>query len=295
MTTSWSLTGTAIVQGIAEPSGAYWAAQMQAYGTPIAAGVQAGCGGARLGELPIFDLVEQAVAATGAIATSILFTHPYDTLDAAREAIDAGIRQLVLANGDLPPLDLFHLKRHAAAVGARLLGPGGAGLIVPGKLAWGAIATDCYAPGSIALLSRSSGLLDEVAAELTRAGWGQSLAVELGAGAALGSDLAAWLSHLAEDSNTAAIVLIEQHLTDTTAAALAARSCGKPLAAYVAGQTIAPRPLLQEAATELASQFVMPTPHTSTAKEKLAAYQKKRIPVAQRPDQLAEWLSKLLK
>ncbi|NJO20832.1 MAG: hypothetical protein HC838_13415 [Spirulinaceae cyanobacterium RM2_2_10] len=103
MTSSWSLTGNAIVQGIAEPAGTYWAAQMHAYGTPIVAGVHAGHGGDCVGEIPVFDLVEQVLQVVGGVTTSILFTHPYATLDAALEAIAAGVRQLILATRDLPP------------------------------------------------------------------------------------------------------------------------------------------------------------------------------------------------
>ena len=295
MTSSWSLTGNAIIQGIAEPPGAYWAAQMQAYGTPIVAGVQAGRGGDRLGEIPIFDLVEQAVQAAPDVTTSILFNSPYEALDAGLEAIAAGLRQLILTTPDLPPLDLLRLRDQAAAAGTRILGPGGAGVIVPGKLAWGALATDCYSPGAIALLSRSHGLLDELASELSRAGLGQSLAVELGSGASLGSEAEAWLPLLAADPSTEAIVLIEQHLLDShTATTLSTQALPKPLLAYITGQTITAERPPQEAATEIASQFVQPAPHTSTAKQKIAAYKKARVPVARHPTQLIKLLHQQL-
>ncbi len=296
MTCLWSLSGNAIVQGIAEPAGTYWAEQMQAYGTPLVAGVSAGYGGDRLGGVPVFDLVEQALAATATVTTSIIFSNPYQALDDAREAIAAGIRQLVLATSDLPPLDMLQLLEQATATETRLLGPGQAGIILPGQLMWGMLATECYQPGKIALLSRSQGLLDELAAELTNAGFGQSLAVELGGGATLGSQTHDWLPWLARDRDTQAIALIEHHLSDTRAAAeFIPKTLDKPLVAYVAGHTIAPSEPPQEAAAQIASQFVAPSPHTNTAAAKIAAYQKARIPVAQQPAQLAELLDKALK
>ncbi|NJO20833.1 MAG: hypothetical protein HC838_13420 [Spirulinaceae cyanobacterium RM2_2_10] len=177
-----------------------------------------------------------------------------------------------------------------------MLGPGSAGLIVPGKFLWGAIAADCYDCGNIALLSRSDGLLDELAAELTRAGLGQSLAVELGIGATLGSQVDDWLPLLVADPNTEVIVLVEQHLTDTRAAAAALPQYSpKPIVAYVAGQQLPTAPPTQEAATQIVSQFVTSTPHTSTAAEKLAAYKKLGVPVARYPAQLAELLHQRLK
>ena len=78
-----------LVQGMTEPISSTHVARMKAYGTNIVAAVSPGEGGQTLEELPVFDLVEQAIAQVGTIDTTIILVPPYQVLDAALEAIAA--------------------------------------------------------------------------------------------------------------------------------------------------------------------------------------------------------------
>jgi succinyl-CoA synthetase alpha subunit len=68
--------------------------EMLAYGTNIVAEVAAGRGGQSQGQIPVFDLVEQAQAELEQMDVAIIFNSPWQVLDAALEAITAGIEPL---------------------------------------------------------------------------------------------------------------------------------------------------------------------------------------------------------
>ncbi|MCU0518348.1 MAG: CoA-binding protein, partial [Oscillatoria sp. Prado101] len=76
-----------LIQGITQPFAATGAALMKAYGTNVVAGVSPGFGGETPGEIPVFDMVEQALEAVGHVDASAIFVPPYSVLDAALEAI----------------------------------------------------------------------------------------------------------------------------------------------------------------------------------------------------------------
>jgi succinyl-CoA synthetase alpha subunit len=167
-----------------------------------------------------------------------IFVPPYQVLDAAREAIAAGIRQIVIMTDGVPPMDTIELIRAADAAEALVLGPGSTGVIVPGACMIGTHPVEFYAPGSIGVIGRSSTLDYEVALTLTEAGFGQSICVGLGGNGILGSSFAQWLQLLDEDDNTEVIVLLGR--VGSTAEEVAARyveaAIDKPVVAYIAGQ-----------------------------------------------------------
>ena len=122
-----------LVQGITEPLGKLYAPLMKAYGTNIVAGISPGHGGQQLEDIPIFNMVEQALPTVGPVDTTILFVSPYLILDAALEAIAAGIRQIIIVTEGMPPLDMVHLTRKAEATDTLIVGPNCPGIIVPGQ------------------------------------------------------------------------------------------------------------------------------------------------------------------
>ena len=195
----WLLEGKVLIQGITEPLGTYYAARMKAYGTNIVAGIRVvGQQQEQIEEIPVFDLVEEAIAQVGEIETTIIFVHPYQVLDAASEAIAAGIKQIILITGGIPPLDLVRLLKKAQVTKTQLLGPGSSGIIIPNQVWLGTCEPEFYTPGQIGILSRSKRLGDEVALTLTKAGLGQSMAVSLGSEGITGSNLRQWFSILAD-------------------------------------------------------------------------------------------------
>ncbi len=278
-------THNVLVQGIAEPLGQLYVPVMAAYGTPIVAGVTPGQGGKTLEAIPVFDLVEQAVAQLGPIQTSIIFTSPYAVLDAALEAMAAEIRQLILVTEGVPPLDMVKLLRKAEATETFVVGPSSPGVIVPGQLLLGTHPPYCYQPGPVGLISRSGTLTYEVALELTRANLGQSIAVGIGGDAILGSSFQQWLQILEEDEQTEVIVLIGEigGENEEAAAHYIAETIEKPVVAYVAGATAPKGEPIGHAGAIIAAKFAGLGAEIGTVESKIAAFKRAKIPVADRP------------
>ena len=295
-----------LVQGITEPPGLIHAQLMKSYGTNVVAGISPGYGGQKVDGIPVFDMVEQALPIVGQVETTIIFVQPYLALDAALEAIAAGIQQIVIITEGIPPLDMVHLIRIAEATETLVIGPNSPGVILPGKVLLGTHPAEFYAPGPVGLLSRSSTLTYEVALQLTQAGLGQSIGIGIGSDTIVGSSFSQWLQTLDEDDNTEVIVLVGEIGSDSeeVAARYIAEAIDKPVVAYIAGRN-APRgaSLVGHASALrlwyrdviIPSQAVELGDDVGTAESKLAAFKRAKIPVAERPSQIPDLVKKALK
>ncbi len=236
----FSLKGKVIIQGIMEPLGQWAARQMQAYGTPLVAGISPGHGSSFLGGVPVFDLVEEIATLGEQVDTSVIFSPPYEVLDAGLEAIAMGIRHLVIVTPRVPPLDMVSLVRRAEATETLVLGPNSPGLVIPGQTLLGIHPPSLYQRGFTGLVSSAVSLTYEVALTLTGAGLGQSLVVGIGGDSIPGSTISQWLQILDEDEDTGVIVVVgqvedrwEEHLADHIAATIY-----KPVVVYLAGHLV---------------------------------------------------------
>lgn len=285
-----------LVQGIAEPLGSLYVPIMRNYGTTLLAGVSPGYGGQTIEEIPVFDLVEQALEAVGPIDVAVLFVPPYEALDAALEAMAAEIRQLVLITEGVPPLDMVQLLREAEATETLVVGPNSPGIIVPGQTLLGTHPPYCYTPGVVGLISRSGTLTYEVALELTRAGIGQSIAVGVGGDQILGSSFQQWLQILEEDEQTEAIVLIGEigGESEEMAARYIAEAIDKPVVAYVAGLKAPKGQPTGHAGAIIASKIAGIGAEVGTAESKLAAFKQAKIPLADRPSKIPQLVQQAL-
>jgi len=286
-----------LIQGIAEPLATVHALHMKTYGTRIVAGVSPGYGGTKVHEIPVFDLVEMALSAVGEIDTTIIFTHPYAALDAALEAIAAGIRQIVLITEGIPPLDMVKLLRKAEMTETLVVGPNSPGVIVPGQLLLGIHPVEFYTPGSVGLISRSGTLTYEIARELTLAGLGQSMGVCIGGDAIMGSSFPQWLEIMDEDEHTDIIVLVGEIGGDSEEAAAhyIAEAIDKPVVAYIAGQTAPKGRRVGHAGAIIASQISELGSEMGTAASKTTAFERANIPVANYPSQIPTLVKKTLR
>ncbi|WP_448562643.1 succinate--CoA ligase subunit alpha [Trichothermofontia sp.] len=292
-----------IVQGILEPLGQIYAPQMKVYGTNVVAGISSAGELTEWQGIPIFDLVEQAIAANGSVDTTVILTPPYQVLDAALEALTAGIRQIIILSQGVPPMDMVRLLRRAENLETLIVGPNSPGLIVPGQVLLGTHPPAWYQPGPVGLLSRSGTLTYEVARELTQAGLGQSIALGIGGSPLVGSSLSQWLQILDEDEQTEVIVLVGELGTDQeeTAAEYIAAAIDTPVIAYIAGQSLATLPLPSEALLP-PQHRIMPfslraesTVDFGTPTRKITAFKQAKIPVAQSPVQVPELVKKARK
>lgn len=287
-----------LVQGITEPIGQIYVPLMKAYGTPLVAGVSPGCGGETLQDLPIFDLVEQAIEAVGPIDTTLICCPPYQMLDAALEAMEAEIRQMILLGNGIPPLDMVRLLQQAETTETLVIGPNSPGIIIPDQILLGIHPSECYTPGSVGLVSRSGTLTFEVAQALTQAGLGQSMSIGIGNDTIVGSSFSQWLQILDEDEQTDVIVLIGEIGGDSEeqAAQYIRDTIDKPVIAYVAGLHAPKDEFMGHASAIIASQAMADTSFAhenfGTAESKVAALKQAKVPVAQSPSQVPELVQK---
>ena len=292
----FDLNSQVIVQGITEPIGQTYVPLMHAYGTKIVAGVSPGYGGATCGTIPVFDMVEQVVLELGRIDISLICTHPYDVLDAATEAMRAGVRHLIVISQGVPPVDMIHLIQQAEATDTLLVGPNGPGVIMPGRLLLGIHPPMFYTPGRVGLLTRSGPLTYDIARTLTQAGIGQSIGVSIGSDSIVGSTFQQWLQILEEDEDTDAIVLVGEIGGDSEelAAHYITHSIDKPVIAYIAGHTAPRDRRLGHAGTIIEAKAGDFGADLGTAESKVTALKQAGVPVADRPSQIPDLLRRVL-
>ncbi len=235
-------TSRVLVQGITGREGAFHTRQCVAYGTPVVAGVTPGKGGQRLDDIPVFDTVAAAVAATGA-NTSLIFVPPAYAADAILEAAEAGIKTVVCITEGIPVHDMLRVRRHLQSRPTRLIGPNCPGIITPGVCKVGIMPGHIHRPGGpVGVVSRSGTLTYEVVYQLTGAGLGQTTCVGIGGDPVVGTDFIDCLRAFEADGDTEAVVLIGEigGSAEEDAAAFIERHVTKPVIAFIAGRTAPP-------------------------------------------------------
>jgi succinyl-CoA synthetase alpha subunit len=162
--------------------------------------------------------------------------------EAIREAIDNGIQLVVYPGDGLPIHDAVRVRRHAAVLGAKFIGPNTAGLISPGLAKLGFMPSQCFQAGRLGVISKSGSLSYEICNRLTVAGIGQSTVVGVGGDPIKGVTIGEALELFHHDSETDAVLVIGEvgGREEYEAAIYMAREHAKPVAAFLAGR-IAPR------------------------------------------------------
>jgi len=228
-----------IVQNITGKYGRFHTRLMLDYGTNIAAGATPGKGGQTVEGVPVFNKVAEAVERTGAKA-SILFVPAEFAYGAGEEAILAGIKLLVVITEHIPVRDTMRLIQLARKQGASIIGPNCPGLIVPSaKVKMGIMPATSFAPGNVAVFSRSGTLMYEIADQLTTAGFGQSVALGIGGDPITGTSTSECLDFVEGMENTKAVVVVGEiggDAEERLAAHISRAGRRTPVVAYIAGR-----------------------------------------------------------
>ena len=207
---------TFIVQGITGREAVNLTRECLDYGAgaKVVGGVTPGRKGREVHGVPVFDTVAQAVEHHGGpIDGSVVTVPPAFTKDAVLEAIENGIKLIVIVTERIPRGDVAQMVELAEMRGARIIGPNCLGLIVPEVCKMGGIggpakdAAKAYQPGRVGVMSRSGGMTTEISSSLTQAGLGVSTAVSIGGDAIIGSTYAELMPYFEADEQTEAIVI----------------------------------------------------------------------------------------
>ncbi len=275
-----------LVQGITGREGLFHSEQMMAYGAQIVGGVTPGKGGQRVcgDRVPVFDTVAEAVDPTQPNAT-VIYVPARFAPDAIIEAADGGLPLIVCITEGIPALDMIRVRAYLDQKGSRLIGPNCPGLLSPGQTKVGIMPGDIATPGPVGVVSRSGTLTYEVVHALTARGLGQTTCVGIGGDPIIGTDFIDVLKLFEEDPETKQVVLIGEigGTAEERAARFIDERITKPVTAFVAGRT-AP------AGKRMGHAGAIIQGGTGTAADKIAAFEAVGVPVAEHPEQIAEFV-----
>lgn len=277
-----------IVQGITGTEGSFHTAAMLNYGTKIVAGVTPGKGGQQVQGVPIYNTVAETIANHNA-NTSIIFVPARFAQSAVLEAIDAGIKTLVVITEGVPQKDAIEFVSKARKKGdVIIIGPNCPGIINPlRKIKVGIMPVHIFNPGSTGIISRSGTLTYEIAWHISDAGLGQSTCVGIGGDAIIGLDFIRVLEMFKDDEETKGVALVGEiggNAEELAAQYIAETKYPKPVVAYIAGRLAPPGKRMGHAGALIMGS-------AGTAKSKIDAFAKARVPVAEKPSDIAKLLT----
>ena len=275
-----------IIQGITGKFGSFHTQQMLAYGTNIVAGVTPGKGGQKFEQTPIYNTVKEAVDATGA-KISVVFVPAKFFLEAAVEALEAGIKLLIAIPEHVPVRDSMKTIDLAKKKDAIVIGPNTPGIIIPGVMKIGIMPASPFKPGRIAVLSRSGTLMYEVSYNLSLANFGQSVCLGIGGDPINGTPVIEAFERIRNGANIDGVVVVgeiggdaeemlAQHIIDT--------KFDKPVVAYIAGRAAPKEKRMGHAGAIIYGNY-------GSAESKVSMYAKANVPVAKRPAEVSMLLA----
>jgi len=276
----------AIVQGVTGTQGSFHTKLMLDYGTQIVAGVTPGKGETRIHRVPVYNTVEEAVKKHGANA-SIIFVPARFAVDAVLEALESGLKTIVIITEHIPVKDAIEVTARAKQHGATVIGPNTPGIITPGECKLGVMPTHVFKPGIVGVVSRSGTLTYEIAAGISAKGLGQSTCIGLGGDPVVGLSFVEVLRMFEVDKRTEAVALIGEiggNLEELVADFVSKEGYSKPVVAFVAGRTAPPGKRMGHAGAII-------TGGAGTAQSKIDAFRKAGIEVAEKPSDVARLLA----
>ena len=275
----------AMVQGITGAQGSFHTKLMQEYGTRIVAGTSPGKGGIRFNDIPVYDTVEEIKEKHSPNASIIFVPAPF-AADATLEALENGIRTIVIITEHIPIKDSIEVMAQAKQVNTTIIGPNTPGIITPGESKLGIMPAHIFKSGNVGMVSRSGTLTYEIAASLTRSNLGQSACLGLGGDPITGLNFIDALRMFKDDPQTKAVVLIGEiggNLEELAAEYIQKEKYSKPVVAFIAGRSAPSGKRMGHAGAII-------TGKAGTAESKVEAFKKAGVKVAERPSDVAKLL-----
>lgn len=276
-----------IIQGFTGEHGTFHAKDALRIGTQVVGGVTPGKGGGfhgdpELAKLPVFDTVADAVAGTGADVSGVFVPPPY-AADAVMEAIDAGIRVVVVIADGIPVQDMVRLQRYRAGRDVHVIGPNTPGIITPGECKVGIMPSHIYKKGNVGIVSRSGTLNYEATEQMEALGLGISTSVGIGGDPVNGTDFVTVLRAFEQDPETEIVVMIGEigGPQEVAAARWAAEHMTKPIIGFVAGTSAPAGRRMGHAGAIIAGE-------SDTANAKMDAMEALGLYVARNPAHIGE-------
>lgn len=277
-----------LVQGITGKEGSFWTKHMIDYGTKVVAGVTPGKEGNSVEGVPVYHSVKRAVANVE-VDASLLFVPPRFAKDALMEAMDTGIKKIVILCDGIPLHDAMQIRNKAKQAGVMIIGGNTSGIISMGKAMMGFFPywlERVYKPGRIGIMTRSGSLTNEVTAELVKNGFGASSLIGIGGDPVPLTRFAEVLPLFQADPDTDAVVIIGElggTMEEEVAEAIQKGLFTKPLVAFLGGRT-APK------GKKMGHAGAIITAGKGTVEDKIKALQAVGAHVAKKPSMVGELL-----
>ena len=279
-----------IIQGITGSFGSTHTKLMKDYGTNIVAGVTPGKGGKTFDGIPVFNTVAEAVR-NHYVQISGLFVPAPFFLNAAKEAIDNGIKLLVAIPEHIPIIDSLKLLKYAEQKGSRIIGPNTPGIIVPEIMKVGIMPAKPFTQGSTVVFSRSGTLMYEVSYTLSHAGYGQRICLGIGGDPINGTNLIEAFELIKNRDDVDSVVVVGEiggDAEEKLAEYIISTNFSKPIVAYVAGRAAPKEKKMGHAGAIVYGDY-------GSADSKVSFYSKANVPVARRPAEVPDLLKSKLK
>ncbi len=240
-----------IVQGITGKFGSVHTKLMLEYGTNIAAGVTPGKGGQKFQDVPIYETMKEAVAASKAKIS-------------------------------IPVRDAMQAIEIAKQNNAIMIGPNTPGVIIPGLIKIGIMPASPFMEGNIAVLSKSGTLLYEISNNLTTSGFGQNVTLGIGGDPINGTRMIDAFDMIKDQPKLEGVVIVGEiggQAEETLAEHIIDIGFKKPVVGYIAGRKAPKEKRMGHAGAIVMGNY-------GSAESKIAMFAKANIPVAKRPTEV---------
>ncbi|MBP6945058.1 CoA-binding protein [Patescibacteria group bacterium] len=232
-----------LIQGMTGKEGMRMTKWLLGSGVRVVAGVTPGKGGQTVEGLPVFNSVGEAKAAFPDIEVTSIVVPPLRVLGAVEDALQNGIKYLQILTETIPVHDVLAMRQKAHAAGATILGPSSVGYLQFPKFRVGYIGGEepfrLLKEGSVAVVSNSGGMTNELLMGLSRRGIGIRCAFAVGGDRVLGTSLGDALAHVDASPDVTAIAMFaEPGHPILQALASGAVTSKKPLAILMPGDVL---------------------------------------------------------